>query len=148
MNISRVVAVMCVVSLAGVPAVRAQHAPGSYPTTAALAAAGGAAGMIAVGLLAQPGSSACPAIPGAQCSSGSAPVLLLAGASIAGSTLGAMLGRSLGGGRQSVFRTAMGSALGLMVGGLIASQLRSEDPAPLVVSFSVPQGVFAALVGW
>jgi preprotein translocase subunit SecF len=45
-------------------------------------------------------------------------------------------------------RGSFAAMLGLLVGGFLLSQLRTEEPVAVVVSIAIPQGLSAALVGW
>lgn len=75
-------------------------------------------------------------------------MLAVVGTTIVGAASGAVLGRRFSGGRQSAVRSLLGAALGLLVGGVILTELDTDAAVPVVMSITVPQGFFAALVGW
>jgi hypothetical protein len=51
------------------------------------------------------------------------------------------------GGRQSFIRSTLGAGVGLLLGGALAAALDSDSDMAIAVSFVVPTGIFAALVG-
>ncbi len=120
---------------------------GSFLLTATAATAGALAGFAAATLLAPIGSSMCPTVPGADCRSNAGAVLVTVSATLVGATAGAVVGNRLTRGRQSVPRSLFGAGLGLLVGGAILTQLDTDADAAVVLSFAIPQGLFAALIG-
>jgi hypothetical protein len=126
---------------------QAAERAGSFPVTALASTVGAVAGIAIAAHFSQSGSTMCPTVPGATCNAGGSAVLWVAGASVIGAASGAVVARQLMGGRQSFLRSLLGAGLGTMVGGLIVSQLGTTETVPVVVSFSLPQGLFAALVG-
>lgn len=72
----------------------------------------------------------------------------IAATTVLGAASGAMIGRQLTGGNQSVLHSALGASVGLLAGGWIASRLRIEEPVPLVIAMTIPTGLFATLAGW
>ena len=131
-------------------AAQAPERPGSFVLSTIAAAAGSVVAIAATATFAvDVGSSDCPAVPGARCSGGinGGAIATIGGASLLGAATGAVIGRHLMGGRQSFARSLVGAALGTLVGGAVASQLRTTEVVPLTLSFVVPQGLFAALVG-
>ena len=120
---------------------------GSFASTALLATAGSLVGIVASSPFVHlPGP--CPTVPGAQCAGDDSAILVVVGASLVGAAAGAVVGRHLTHGRQSFVRSVLGAALGGMVGGVVASRLDGNGDATITLAFAVPQGVFAALVGW
>jgi len=120
---------------------------GSFASTALFATAGSLVGIVASSPFVHL-SGPCPAVPGAQCGGGDSEILVVVGASLVGAAAGAVVGRHLTHGRQSFVRSVPGAALGGMVGGVVASRLDGNSDATITLAFAIPQGVFAALVGW
>ena len=121
---------------------------GSFAATALFASAGSLLGIVVASPLVHV-SGGCPTVPGAKCGANNNTMLYVVGASLAGAATGAVLGRQLTHGRQSIVRSIGGALLGGMVGGALVSYLgRHPSDAAVTVTFVVPQGVFAALVGW
>lgn len=119
----------------------------SFASTALFATAGSFAGIVASSPFVHL-SGPCPAVPGAQCGGDNSEILAVVGASLVGAAAGAVVGRHLTHGRQSFIRSVFGAALGGMVGGVFASCLDGSSDATITLAFAVPQGIFAALVGW
>ena len=143
----RVNAIVAGLAVIAATPISAQERTGAPVTTAAFATAGAALGLAAAAWLAPAGSTACPTLPGSRCDS-SNPVIPLVAASVVGSTVGAMVGRRLSGGHQSLGRSALGAAMGLVVGGMIASQLHTDQTVPIGITIAVPQGLLSTLAGW
>lgn len=129
-------------------ALAAEQSRGSFGLTVAGATAGALVGFGMAALVAPSGGGLCPTEPGARCGNGSGAVLAVASATVLGAGSGAVLARRLSGGRQSAVRSLVGAGLGLMVGAAILTELDTDAAVPVVLSITVPQGLFAALVGW
>src|SRR5438105_453389 len=113
----RVLLVLAVVLSAPRRSVSAQEASGSFGVTFAAATAGAALGLGTASLFYHGGSSGCPTVPGARCGGDGSAVLLTIGGMLVGATAGAVLGRQLMRGHQSIPRSLGGAALGMLVGG-------------------------------
>jgi hypothetical protein len=129
---------------------RARSSGGSFVATAAGATLGAAAGFT-LGLAFAPlGQGACAVTVPGGCGreADGRTIAFVAGSTVLGATGGAILGRHMTHGKQSVPHTFLGAVVGLLTGVWIATQLRLEEPVPTVVALSIPTGFFAALSGW
>lgn len=132
------------------PPPRVPSAGGSFVATAAGATVGAVAGLTLGAALAPRGDGYCVTSPGGGCSSSASgpTIAFVFGSTVLGAAGGAMLGRHVTHGRQSVPHTLVGAAVGLLAGAWITWQLHVEEPLPVVMALSIPTGFFAALSGW
>lgn len=121
--------------------------PATFLVTAASASAGAVAGFAVAATFARPDPRYCPAVPGAHCGGGEGSVLVLAGSTLFAAATGAYLGARMLGRRPNFFRSTVGAGLGLLVGGALATALDADSDIALAVSFVVPTGILASLVG-
>lgn len=121
---------------------------GSFVITAGMATAGAAAGTLGLVLLM---SRQCDGECGPM---SHAAAWLSLGLPFVGAATGAVVGRSLTGGRQHFGRSLLGAVVGTAVGGVVVAAaiqvakpggLRAEAP---YVIFAIPVGAITAWVGW
>ena len=121
--------------------------PATFLVAAVCASVGAVAGFAVAATVARSPDRLCPAVPGARCDDDGPNLPLLAGSTLLGAGAGAYLGARMLGGRQNLIRSTLGAGVGLLLGGALAAALDSDSDRAIAVSFVVPTGIFAALVG-
>lgn len=121
--------------------------PATFFAAAVAASVGAVAGFALSATVARAPDTLCPTVPGARCDGGGSNVPVLVGATLLGAGAGAYLGARVVGGRRGFLRSTLGAGVGLLLGGALAAALDADSDVALAVSFAVPTGIFASLVG-